>query len=82
MGKNMKNSRVRNIGREGALIEMTSPLSIGTAFTAQLAFKPSVLIKCVVRRVEPGRGIGVSIIAPGAEGRKRLAAFLDTLARE
>lgn len=82
LGDNMVNSHVRNMGRDGMFIEMPSPLSIGTVFTAQLALKAPVLIKCVVRRVEPGRGMGVSIVAPGTEGRKRLAAFLDTLAHE
>ena len=81
MGKNMVNGSVRNIGRDGMFIKMSSPLSVGTEFTAQLTLKEPVLIKCVVRRVEPGLGMGVSFIAPGTEGRKRLAAFLDKLAR-
>ena len=78
----LRNGRVRDIGREGMFIKMISALPIGAAFTAQLVLKEPVLIKCIVRRVEPEVGMGVSFVAPGTEGRKRLAAFLDTLVRE
>ena len=73
--------RVREIGPDGMFIEIANPLCIGAAFSAQLVAQKPMLFECVVRWVEPSRGMGVSIVAPGAEGRKRFAAFLDTLDR-
>jgi len=82
MGANLLICRVCNIGREGIFVKMSSPSLVGRAFTAQLALKEPVLLSCVVRRVELDHGLGVRIVAPGAEGRKRLLALLDTLACE
>jgi hypothetical protein len=69
---------VREIGPDGMFVEMSNPLWLGAAFSAQLAAEKPMLFDCVVRWVEPRSGIGVSIVAPGEEGRKRFAAFLDT----
>jgi hypothetical protein len=71
--------RVREIGADGMFVEMSNPLWIGAAFSAQLAAEKPMLFDCVVRWVEPRSGMGVSIVAPGEEHRKRFAAFLDTL---
>ena len=62
-------------------IEMPNPLWIGAAFSAQLVAEKPMLFNCVVRWVEPRSGMGVSIVAPGEESRKRFAAFLDRLSR-
>jgi hypothetical protein len=70
---------VREIGADGMFIEIASPLWIGATFSAQLAAEKPMLFDCVVRWVEPRGGMGVSIVAPGEEGRKRFAAFLDRL---
>ncbi len=71
--------RVREIGADGMFIEIANPLWIGAAFSAQLMAEKPVLFDCVVRWIEPRSGMGVSIVAPGEEGRKRFAAFLDRL---
>jgi hypothetical protein len=82
LGKNAVDGSVCNIGRAGMFIRIPNTFLVGTSFIARLALKQPVLINGVIRRVEPGEGVGVSIVAPGAEGRRRLAAFLDTLAPE
>jgi hypothetical protein len=74
--------RVREIGPDGMFIEIANPLWIGAAFSAQLVAEKPMLFDCVVRWVEPRSGMGVSIVALGEEGRKRFAAFLDTLSGE
>jgi hypothetical protein len=71
--------RVLEIGADGMFVEMSNPLWIGAAFSAQLAAEKPILLNCVVRWIEPNRGMGVSIVAPGEENRRRFAAFVDML---
>jgi len=71
--------RVREIGADGMFVEIANSLWIGAAFSAQLMAEKPMLFNCVVRWVEPRRGMGVSIVAPGEEGRKRFAAFVNRL---
>ena len=75
----VRSGRVREIGPDGMFVRMSKPLWVGAAFLAQLVAEKPILFECVVRRVEPRSDMGVSIVAPGEEGRKRFAAFLDTL---
>jgi hypothetical protein len=75
----MLNGRARNIGAGGMFVVISNPPPIGAAFNALLVAENPMLLKCVVRWIEPGRGMGVSIVAPGQEGRKRFAALIGTL---
>jgi hypothetical protein len=79
-GGTVLSGRVSDISAEGMFVEMSNPLWIGAAFFAQLMAEKLILLDCIVRWVEPGRGMGVSIVPPGEEGRKQFSAFLDTLA--
>lgn len=81
-GGTVLSGRVCEIGPDGMFIEMTNPLWIGAAFSAQLAAEKPMLLDCVVRWIEPRRGVGVSILPPGEEDRKLFAVFLDTLSCE
>ena len=74
--------RVRDISVEGMRIEIGDPLWIGAGFSAQVALNPPLRLECVVRRVEPGRAMSVSFIAQNEEGRRQLAALLETLAKK
>jgi len=71
---------VIDISAEGMRIEIADPLWVGAGFSAVLA--PPLRMECVVRRVEPGRGMGVSLVTPEAEDRVRLAALLDALGKK
>jgi hypothetical protein len=51
---------VRDIGPQGLFVLMTQPLWIGASFSARLMLNPPLDLKCTVRRVEPGTGIGVT----------------------
>ena len=82
LGENVVNRWVRNIGRNGMFIKVSSPLLVGTAFTVHLEFKEPAPINSVVRRVEPGCGVSVSIVAPYDEGRNRFSTFLHAFAHE
>src|SRR5207302_4953021 len=74
--------RVLDISAEGMRIEIADPLWVGAKFSAVLALEPPLRMECVVRRVEPGGGMGVSLVTPGAEGRGRLGALLGGVGKE
>ena len=72
-------SRVSDVSRNGLFIEMPDPPGVGTRFAAHLALNAPLYLNCVVRRVVPGCGIGVSIAVP-EESKKRFDALLTALA--
>ena len=54
--------RVRDISDAGMFVEVESPLWIGARFTAELS-DPAAQLECVVRRVQPRRGMALSYAA-------------------
>ncbi len=77
-----RRGHVRNTSAMGMFIEVSDSLWVGANFSAQLAIEPPLCVDCVVRRVEPGRGVGVTFFVPEEEGRARLTTLLETLARK
>ena len=73
---------VRDLSAEGMLVETPDPLWVGATFAAELALDTPLRLDCVVRRVEPGRGIGVALIVPEEADRARFEALLATLAQK
>ncbi len=71
--------RVRDISADGMLIEASDPLWIGARFSARLLLNEPLGVECVVRRVEPGKGMGVVFAVPDETGKARLKALLDSL---
>jgi len=67
------------ISGDGMFIEMEHPLWIGATFQARLALNPPLDVHCVVRRVEPGRGIGASVRTVEPDGASRLKALIHSL---
>src|SRR5437899_7721541 len=53
---------VIDISAEGMRIEIADPLWVGARFSAVLALEPPLRMECVVRRVEPGGGMGGSLV--------------------
>ncbi len=74
--------RVSDISAEGLQVVLADPLWVGASFAANLVLDAPLRLVCVVRRVEPGKGMGVTIEVPDEEDRKRLAALLETLAKK
>lgn len=70
---------VREISSDGMFIEMEYPLWIGATFQARLALTPPLVLHCVVRRVEPGRGIGASVKTAESGEDTRLKALVSSL---
>ena len=81
-GGTVLSGRVREIDSQGMFVEISNPLWIGATFYSQLMAQTPILLDCVVRWIEPGRGVGISIVPPSEEGRKRFAALIDNLSRE
>jgi hypothetical protein len=54
-------------------------LWVGARFAARLMLTPPLGLICVVCRVEPGKGMGVTFVLPEETGEARLATLLGTL---
>jgi hypothetical protein len=70
---------VRDIGPQGLFIDLTPELWLGATFLARLAVQPILLLDCKVKRVDPGRGIGVTFHVPEERGKAQLEALLAAL---
>ena len=63
-GSALIRGRTRDISSNGMFIESADPLWIGAGFTARLGLEKPVRVDCFVKRVEPGRGMGVTVSVP------------------
>jgi len=72
--------RTTNISRSGMFIELPDGLDLGSIFFGNLALHNPLRIECRVRRIVPGRGVGVSIVLACEEERLRYEALLAALA--
>ena len=66
-GSAVLRATTRDISTSGMFIESVDPLWVGAGFTASLQLDHPVRITCFVKRVEPGRGMGVSVSFPEAQ---------------
>lgn len=72
-------AKVTNISRTGMFIELANPPELNVKFSVYLALDVPLRLDCIVRRVIPQRGIGVTVAVP-TEERERFAALLLALA--
>ena len=71
--------RVTDISHGGMFIEMPDAPCLDASFTARLALNVPLRLDCIVCRVIPNRGIGVTFVV-SEKGRKRFNALLLALA--
>ncbi len=71
--------RTRDISAGGMYIESEDVLWVGAGFRARLATERTVWLDCSVKRVEPGRGMGVTIAVPENQSQKHFADLLAKL---
>ncbi|MGH9741585.1 MAG: PilZ domain-containing protein [Candidatus Acidiferrum sp.] len=76
-GSAVLRASTRDISSNGMFIESADPLWIGAGFTAHLALDSPLKVDCSVKRIEPGRGMGVSVTL--ADGQPE-QSYLDLLA--
>ena len=69
----------RDVSSNGMCIESADTLWVGAGFTARIALDSPVKVDCFVKRVEPGRGMGVSVATREADHQKRYQNLLASL---
>jgi hypothetical protein len=69
----------RDISSSGMFIEAVDPLWVGAGFTARLTLDRPVRLNCFVKRIEPGRGMGVSVAVSETESHKLYHDLLSSL---
>ena len=78
-GSAVLRASTRDVSATGMYIEAADTLWVGAGFTARLQLPHPVRIDCSVKRVEPGRGMGVSVAVPESESQKRYQDLLSSL---
>jgi hypothetical protein len=68
-----------DISANGMFIESADPLWVGAGFTARLALEKPLKIDCFVKRVEPGRGMGVAVSVAEQPHQQRYQELLSLL---
>ncbi len=81
LGSKELRGRVCDISRYGMFIELPDPPELNAWFLGRLALNEPLRVNCVVQRIVPGRGVGVTIVIPEEEGQRRFDALLFALAQ-
>jgi len=68
-----------DISSNGMFIESNDPLWVGAGFTAHLVLDRPVKVDCFVKRIEPGRGMGVAVTLREEQHEKRYQDLLVSL---
>ncbi len=80
-GSAVLHGRIRDVSSSGMFIEVADPLWVGAGFRARLFLEQPVQVECFVRRVEPGRGMGVSVDLPEDGPRTDYLGFVQSRSR-
>ncbi len=78
-GSAVLRASTRDISANGMFIEAADTLWVGAGFTARLNLGNPLHLDCSVKRVEPGRGMGVSVALAESESRKVYQELLSSL---
>ncbi|HEV3375206.1 MAG TPA: PilZ domain-containing protein [Candidatus Acidoferrum sp.] len=80
-GSAVLRASTRDLSTNGMFIESPDTLWIGAGFTARLTLDHPVKLDCFVKRVEPGRGMGVIVAPSEPQNHKRYQDFVASLSR-
>jgi PilZ domain len=78
-GSAVLRASTRDISASGMFIESDEPLWVGAGFTAQLGLERPLKVDCFVKRVEPGRGMGVIVTLPEESQQRRYQELICAL---
>lgn len=78
-GSTVLRASTRDISSSGMFIESNDPLWVGAGFTAHLGLEKPLKVDCFVKRIEPGRGMGVAVKLPEEQHEKRYQDLLISL---
>jgi PilZ domain-containing protein len=73
-------ARTYDISASGMFIEAEDVLWVGAGFRARLATDSPVWLECFVARVEPGRGMGVTVALRGEQDQRHYQNLLAKVA--
>lgn len=73
---------LRDISSYGMYLETPEPLWARAQFSAQLMLPESIRVECIVRRVDPGRGMVVEFTELAQEAKMNLTHLIWKLARQ
>lgn len=80
-GSAVLRASTRDISANGMFIESPDTLWIGAGFTARLSLDQTVKLDCFVKRVEPGRGMGVTVTLSEPQNHKHYQDFVASLSQ-
>jgi PilZ domain len=69
----------RDVSANGFFIESPDTLWVGAGFTARLGLSEPLLVDCSVKRIEPGRGMGVAVTLADQGQQQRYEQLLTSL---
>jgi hypothetical protein len=78
-GSAVLHASTRDISVNGMFIESPDTLWVGAGFTAHLKLERPMTLDCFVKRIEPGRGMGVAVMLTESENHKRYHQLLSAL---
>ncbi len=78
-GSTVLQARTRDLSSNGMFIESVDPLWVGAGFTAQITLDRPLRVNCFVKRVEPGRGMGVSVALAEEAHHREYQDFINSL---
>ncbi|HTT32687.1 MAG TPA: PilZ domain-containing protein [Methylomirabilota bacterium] len=78
-GSAVLRGRTRDISANGMFIEALDPLWVGAGFSARLNLAQPLRLNCMVRRIEPGAGMGVVVSLTESESQKLYQELLSSL---
>jgi hypothetical protein len=78
-GSAVLHGSTRDISANGMFIESPDTLWIGAGFTALLNLDRPMKLDCSVKRIEPGRGMGVSVALSEFETQQRYQQLVSSL---
>jgi len=73
-------ARTRDISEGGMFIEADDVLWVGAGFRARMALESAFWMDCSVKRVEPGSGMGVTIVLREDQSQRYYRDLLAKLA--
>ena len=80
-GSAVLRGKTRDISANGMFIESPDTLWVGAGFTARLALERPVQMDCSVKRVEPGRGMAVTVTVSEEQHQQRYQDLIASLTR-
>ena len=81
-GQEARRAFITDISMAGMFVVTDAPLLVGASCTVRLLLSPPLVLDCVVRRVWPGKGMGLEFAKPSEAARARLEKLITSLVEQ